>query len=88
MDKFCDELFEMAGTLYWPLDAALHTDINYLLVSYEAHVKHINRIFGGEPTPTGPAKGGDGKIIKFSPAVFDAQFPDSPPNAMEIRRKR
>jgi len=81
-------LFEIAGGLYWPLELALHTDINYLMVSFEGHNAQMRALFGSSDTPdkmpTRATKGADGKPVVLTPKVFDIQF-DRP---REIRIKK
>lgn len=63
--------------MYWPLEIALHTDVNYIQVAYSGHVKELNALFGASDNPNpkaGPPKGADGKVIKLTPNIFDLQF--------------
>lgn len=83
------------GRLYWPLERALHTDVNYIWVSLRGQLELLTSIFGkSEPEPesvprhTTPPLGADGKPIVLTPQNFDVVFgmPNNLPNR-KIRRK-
>jgi hypothetical protein len=76
--------------MYWSLEEALTTDINYLFLAHSGHAAELNALFGDgkPPAPPGQIKGGDGRPLgerKLTPEEFDAAF--SPNGEREIRYK-
>ncbi len=83
------ELFELAGGLYWPLDVALETDVNYIQIAASARNEFFNTLLGGgskeeNTAPSKPALDARGREITLSPNVFDVQFDIG---KRQIRRK-
>jgi len=88
-----DDLFQLAGGLYWPLEQALHTDINYLLIAYKGHCVELGRLFGAEEeevktveqTSSVPVDA-RGQELVLTPAIFDVEF--APDEAERVIRQK
>jgi hypothetical protein len=85
-------MLEIAGgQLYWPLEQALHTDINYILVAHAGHQDLLKAIFGSGDSSQRPvrvSKGADGRPLTLTPNVFDVQFPGKNPGMGSMPRRK